>query len=75
VQQETKYIGTRTAKGCQIVKVTEGQEPEPLDPRLDLWNHSPSGFELTAQDIERWVSEHRGTVDLSDWEEERDQGL
>jgi len=34
------YKGTRTPQGC-VVTV----DGEPLDPRLDLWNHSPTGFE------------------------------
>lgn len=36
----TKYIGTRTDQGCTVT-YDEG----PLDPRLDLRNHSPTGFE------------------------------
>src|ERR671939_537152 len=42
---EVKYIAERTKQGCQVLKVEEGKEPRPLDPRLDLWNHSPTGFE------------------------------
>jgi hypothetical protein len=38
---ETKYVGTRTREGCKVEKVAEGKEPEALDPRLDLWSHSP----------------------------------
>lgn len=34
------YTGTRLERGC-IVEV----DGEPLDPRLDLRNHSPDGFE------------------------------
>jgi hypothetical protein len=42
----TRFIGSRTAQGqCQVVKVTD-QGQTPLDPRLDLWNHSPTGFEF-----------------------------
>jgi hypothetical protein len=37
---ETKYIGTRTREGCKVEKLQEGKDPEVLDPRLDLWNHS-----------------------------------
>jgi hypothetical protein len=39
----THYEGTRTKEGCKVVKVEDG-ESELLDPRLDLWNHSPSGY-------------------------------
>ncbi len=41
---ETRYVGARTRQGCQVVKQTDDEET-PLDPRLDLWDHSPSGFE------------------------------
>ena len=34
------YQGTRTSQGC-IVTV----DGKPLNLRLDLWNHSPTGFE------------------------------
>lgn len=40
---ETKYIGTRTERGCQVVKEVQG-EAQQLDPRLDLWGHSPTGY-------------------------------
>jgi hypothetical protein len=42
---ETKYVGSRTQEGCKVEKVAGGKEPEVLDPRLDLWNHSPTGLE------------------------------
>src|SRR5438874_1229560 len=43
---ETKFIGTRTADGrCEVVKTTD-QGKTPLNPRLDLWNRSPTGFEF-----------------------------
>ncbi len=45
---ETKYVGARTGQGCRVVKQEAGQET-PLDPRLDLWAHSPSGFEWNYQ--------------------------
>lgn len=35
-----QYEGTRTPKGC-VVTV----DGKPLNPRYDLWNHSPTGFE------------------------------
>jgi hypothetical protein len=42
----TKFVGTRTAEShCQVVKVTD-QGETPLNPRLDLANHSPTGFEI-----------------------------
>lgn len=41
-QRDKLYIGTRDEK--QLLSVTiNGQDPLPL--RLDLYNHSPSGFE------------------------------
>ena len=42
---EIKYIGTRTKEGCEVVKEVDGQSGGRLDPRFDLWNHSPTGFE------------------------------
>jgi septum formation inhibitor MinC len=45
MQAPTRYVGTRTEGGCEVVKVTEGQDPKLLDPRLDLINHSPRGFD------------------------------
>src|SRR6516225_7071586 len=38
---EIKYFGTRTKEGCEVVKEVDGQSAG----RLDLWNHSPTGFE------------------------------
>jgi hypothetical protein len=38
------YHGTRTKDGCSVV-VQENGASHPLDPRLDLRNHSPTGFE------------------------------
>lgn len=35
------YTGTRTWGGCEVL--VNGIRP--LNPRLDLWNHSPTGFE------------------------------
>jgi len=41
-----KYVGTRTKKGCEIIVREEDSGHEwPLPPRLDLYNHSPTGFE------------------------------
>ncbi len=37
------YIGTRTSDGCEVV-VTDGSRTRDLDPRHDLRNHSPDGF-------------------------------
>ena len=42
---EIKYVGRRTKEGCEVVKEVDGQSAGRLDPRLDLWNHSPTGFE------------------------------
>lgn len=41
----TKYVGKRSVEGCEVTKEADGGRVEPLDPRLDLWNHSPAGFE------------------------------
>src|SRR5689334_6824370 len=30
---------------------------------------SEEGFELSAEEVLRWVSEHRGKLDLSEWED------
>jgi hypothetical protein len=39
------YRGRRTAEGCVVTVRRNGEPPQPLDPRLDLCNHSPTGFE------------------------------
>jgi hypothetical protein len=40
------YIGKRIGDGRCIVRVREpGKKLRPLRPRLDLFNHSPTGFE------------------------------
>jgi hypothetical protein len=38
------YTGERTENGCAVV-VSDGGRSRGLDPRFDLRNHSPSGFE------------------------------
>lgn len=38
------YTGTRTEDGCAVV-VSDAGGDRPLDPRFDLRNHSPTGFE------------------------------
>jgi hypothetical protein len=38
------YAGVRTALGCTVTR-TKGPATEPLSLRLDIWNHSPTGFE------------------------------
>lgn len=38
------YIGTRTENGCKV-SVQDGSKVRLLDKRLDLRNHSPTGFE------------------------------
>jgi hypothetical protein len=43
---KTKFVGRCTTEGhCEVVKVTDHGET-PLNPRLDLANHSPTGFEM-----------------------------
>jgi hypothetical protein len=39
------YHGRRTRDGCTVQVREDGQPPRFLDPRLDLCNHSPTGFE------------------------------
>lgn len=42
------YSGRRTERGAEVVRYRNGGNPErgiPLDPRLDLQRHSPSGLE------------------------------
>jgi hypothetical protein len=41
---EIKYVGTRTKEGCEVVKEVDGQSASRLDLRLDLWDHSPTGY-------------------------------
>ncbi len=38
------YRGVRTERGARVVALTS-TSTRPLDPRLDVRNHSPSGFE------------------------------
>lgn len=38
------YSGVRTENGCAVTVMDAGG-CRGLDPRFDLWNHSPSGFE------------------------------
>jgi hypothetical protein len=38
------YCGTRKADGCEITITGDGPKRH-LAPRLDIWNHSPDGFE------------------------------
>ncbi len=38
------YVGIRSKEGC-VVRVEEELGALALPPRLDLWNHSPTGFE------------------------------
>src|SRR5262245_33346403 len=43
---ETRYVGKRSNQGCEVTKEVPGETVvSALDPRLDLWNHSPSGLE------------------------------
>jgi hypothetical protein len=40
------YTGSRDASGTrQVTKQANDRTARPLAPRLDLWNHSPTGFE------------------------------
>jgi hypothetical protein len=39
------YEGTRTPEGVSVTCRDEQGQERPLPPRLDLWNHSPTGFE------------------------------
>ncbi|MEM4227747.1 MAG: DUF6166 domain-containing protein [Candidatus Caldarchaeum sp.] len=39
-----KYVGTRDGGNTRVVVVEDGKERD-LDPRLDLRQHSPTGFE------------------------------
>jgi len=38
------YCGARRESGCAVLAIEDG-ERRPLEPRLDLCNHSPTGFE------------------------------
>jgi Family of unknown function (DUF6166) len=45
---EVTYTGTRDANGTlEVRKQVDELPPEPLDPRLDLRRHSPTGFEVS----------------------------
>lgn len=39
------YEGRRTPEGCIVTVRESSGQPSPLNPRLDLRNHSPTGFE------------------------------
>jgi hypothetical protein len=39
------YVGKRTPLGTVVEVIEVGSERRPLDPRFDLRNHSPTGFE------------------------------
>ena len=39
------YQGIRTKDGCQVTVRDDDGPPRPLAPRLDIRNHSPTGFE------------------------------
>lgn len=40
-----RYIGRRTDAGLTVVVCPDGEPERPLEPRFDLRNHSPTGFE------------------------------
>lgn len=44
-QENRIYVGRRNPDGLCIVLVITGKQQRPLRPRLDLFNHSPTGFE------------------------------
>lgn len=46
---DLKYVGERTAGGLHVYVVEAGVLIRPLSPRLDLFNHSPLGFECGYQ--------------------------
>src|SRR5262245_20531069 len=39
------YVGVRLRDGPRVFRVTKSAFCEPLDPRYDLRNHSPDGYE------------------------------
>lgn len=39
-----RYIGERTKNGVEVIAIDAEGGKEPLDPRHDLRNHSPDGF-------------------------------
>lgn len=39
------YAGVRAGRGCAVTVRDEDGAENPLDPRYDLRNHSPAGFE------------------------------
>ena len=41
-----RYVGERTPNGCTVTAIDEEGGKEPLAPRYDLKNHSPTGFEF-----------------------------
>lgn len=43
MEKAEEYRGTWNAYGCQVTRVVDGRE-EPLPLRLDLRDHSPTGF-------------------------------
>src|SRR5688500_10462997 len=40
-----RYVGRRTKGGVTVTRECDDGRSEPLPLRLDLWNHSPGGFE------------------------------
>jgi hypothetical protein len=43
-QSGKRYVGTRTPDVCVVTVIDADGGEEPLDPRFDLRNHSPDGF-------------------------------
>jgi hypothetical protein len=44
VSPDVRYVGIRTANGCEVW-VSRGESIRRLNPRFDLRQHSPTGFE------------------------------
>ena len=44
VSPDVRYVGIRTASGCEVW-VSRGDSIRRLNPRFDLRQHSPTGFE------------------------------
>jgi len=40
-----RYIGSRTEDGCQVTVMEDERPPRPLALRLEIRNHSATGFE------------------------------
>ncbi|MBA4067434.1 MAG: hypothetical protein C0501_27740 [Isosphaera sp.] len=45
------YSGVRTENGCAVTVEDDSGESRGLDPRFDLRNHSPAGFEWGVRHV------------------------